>query len=187
MPARTPVPFLTDIAAVGRRPTLMAVRRHAKRDSGPAASIAAVYCAWHAALFSRARSSSESWLLRAWAACPYQARKADSCSARPYEKLNCQGCGASRFIASRLAVASSGVWPPDKKLTLGKRRLIRVDARRSNRDGLQGGFCSKYRDICKKTNAADRPIRVIARRDELIRASLATAAGTVRRRIWIVW
>ena len=50
--------------------------------------------------------------------------------------------------------------------SLGKRRFIRVDARRSNWDGLQGGFCSKYRDICKKTNAADRPIRVIARRDE---------------------
>ena len=47
-----------------------------------------------------------------------------------------------------------------------------MDARRSNWDGLQGGFCNKYRDICKKTNAADRPIRVIARRDELIRASL---------------
>ena len=57
---------------------------------------------------------------------------------------------------------------------LGKRGLIRVDARRSNWDGLQGGFCSKYRDICKKTNAADRPIRVIARRDELIRASLGS-------------
>ena len=49
-----------------------------------------------------------------------------------------------------------------------------MDARRSNWDGLQGGFCSKYRDICKKTNAADRPIRVIARRDELIRASLVS-------------
>ena len=47
-----------------------------------------------------------------------------------------------------------------------------MDARRSNWDGLQDGFCSKYRDICKKTNAADRPIRVIVRRDELIRASL---------------
>ena len=32
-----------------------------------------------------------------------------------------------------------------------------------NRDGMQGGFCSKYRDICKKTNAADRPNQVIAR------------------------
>ena len=59
---------------------------------------------------------------------------------------------------------------------LRKRGLIRVDARRSNWDGLQGGFCSKYRDICKKTNAADRPIRVIARRDELIRASLTLIA-----------
>ena len=54
----------------------------------------------------------------------------------------------------------------DYPQSLGKRRFIRVDARRSNWDGLQGGFCSKYRDICKKTNAADRPIRVIARRDE---------------------
>ena len=35
-----------------------------------------------------------------------------------------------------------------------------------NRDGLQGGFCSKYRDIYKKTNAADRPSQVIARHDE---------------------
>ena len=61
---------------------------------------------------------------------------------------------------------------PAKPLPLRKRGLIRVDARRSNWDGLQGGFCSKYRDICKKTNAADCPIRVIARRDELIRASL---------------
>ena len=44
----------------------------------------------------------------------------------------------------------------------------------------QGGFCSKYRDICKKTNAADRPIRVIARRDELIRASLGVWAAEVK-------
>ena len=51
-------------------------------------------------------------------------------------------------------------------LFLGKRRFIRVDARRSNWDGLQGGFCSKYRDICKKTNAADRPSQVIARHAE---------------------
>ena len=49
---------------------------------------------------------------------------------------------------------------------LGKRGFIRVDARRLDRDGMQGGFCSKYRDICKKTNAAGRPIQVIARHAE---------------------
>ena len=53
-----------------------------------------------------------------------------------------------------------------KFLSLGKRRLILVDARRLDRDGMQGGFCSKYRDICKKTNAADRPNQVIARHAE---------------------
>ena len=37
---------------------------------------------------------------------------------------------------------------------------------------MQGGFCSKYRDICTKTNAADRPSQVIARHAELICASL---------------
>jgi hypothetical protein len=31
---------------------------------------------------------------------------------------------------------------------------------------MQGGLCSKYRDIRKKTNAADRPSQVIARHDE---------------------
>ena len=68
---------------------------------------------------------------------------------------------------------------------LGKRRLVRVDARRLDQDGMQGGFCSKYRDICKKTNAADRPIQVIARHDELICASLCAlrrrASDTARR------
>ena len=49
---------------------------------------------------------------------------------------------------------------------LGKRGFIRVDVRRLDRDGLQGGFCSKYLDICKKTNAADRPSQVIARHAE---------------------
>ncbi len=55
---------------------------------------------------------------------------------------------------------------------LGRRGFIRVEARRLDRDGMQGGFCSKYRDICKETNAADRPSQVIARHDEQIRASL---------------
>ena len=50
--------------------------------------------------------------------------------------------------------------------SLRRRGFIRVDARRFDRDGMQGGFCSKYRDICKKTNAADRPSQVIARHDE---------------------
>ena len=57
---------------------LIAVRRYASRDAGSAASIAALYCPWHAALFSRARLSSASWLLRAWAACPFQACNASS-------------------------------------------------------------------------------------------------------------
>ena len=35
-------------------------RRHRSRDPWPAASIAALYRPWHAALFSRARSSSAS-------------------------------------------------------------------------------------------------------------------------------
>ncbi len=47
-----------------------------------------------------------------------------------------------------------------------------MDPWRLDWDGMQGGFCSKYRDICKKTNAADRPIQVIARHAEYIRASL---------------
>ena len=50
--------------------------------------------------------------------------------------------------------------------SLRRRGFIRVDARRLDRDGMQGGFCSKYLDICKKTNAADRPSQVIARHDE---------------------
>ena len=68
---------------------------------------------------------------------------------------------------ARMAVVSTmgEVYKPPARC-LGKRGFIRVDARRSNWDGMQGGFCSKYRDICKKTNAADRPIRVIARRAE---------------------
>ena len=49
---------------------------------------------------------------------------------------------------------------------LGRRGFIRVDARRLDREGMQGGFCSKYRDICKKINAADRPSQVIVRHDE---------------------
>ena len=53
-----------------------------------------------------------------------------------------------------------------RDIALGKRGFIRVDARRLGRDGMQGGFCSKYLDICKKTNAADRPSQVIARHDE---------------------
>ena len=55
---------------------------------------------------------------------------------------------------------------PGRYIHLGERGFIRVDARRLDRDGMQGGFCSKYRDICKKTNAADRPIQVIARHAE---------------------
>ncbi len=61
---------------------------------------------------------------------------------------------------------------------LGERGLIGVDARHLGRDGLQGAFCCKYRDICKKSNAADRPSQVIACRAELIRASLGTLCIT---------
>ena len=63
-------------------------------------------------------------------------------------------------------VRCAGLMRRRGKQRLGKRGFIRVDARRLDRDGMQGGFCSKYRDICKKSNAADRPIQVIARRAE---------------------
>lgn len=49
---------------------------------------------------------------------------------------------------------------------LGKRKFIRVNARHLDWDAMQAGFCSKYRDGCKKTKAADRPIQVIACRAE---------------------
>ena len=71
----------------------------------------------------------------------------------------------SRPIKLLIAFPAGG--PTDITMRqLGRRGFIRVDARRLDRDGMQGGFCSKYRDICKKTNAADRPSQVIARHDE---------------------
>ena len=41
------------------------------------------------------------------------------CSARPYENVSGQGCGPSRFIAERLAVAASSLCPPLRKAMPG--------------------------------------------------------------------
>ena len=40
-------------------------------------------------------------------------------SARPYENDSCHGCGPSLFIASRCAVASSSLWPPERNTMPG--------------------------------------------------------------------
>ena len=55
------------------------------------------------------------------------------------QRLNVFGFSARKFHL-RMSRAETGNY-------LGKRRFIRVDARHSNWDGLQGGFRSKYRDI----------------------------------------
>ncbi|MNY32859.1 hypothetical protein D3C86_1671020 [compost metagenome] len=69
--------------------------------------------------FRRERCNRARCASAALPASPLHASSAGSCKARPYENDSRQGSGASRFIASRLAVASEGVWPPDRKKTPG--------------------------------------------------------------------
>ena len=46
---------------------------------------------------------------------------------------------------------------PARGLAYGSVEQVPADARRPDRDGLQGGFRRQYLDIGKKFNAADRP------------------------------
>ena len=86
------------------------------------------------------------------------------------------GCGTVALTQRRAMQKARAIWrrvdraqgqgAEDPASSREARIYSRGCAALGNRDGMQGGFCSKYRDICKKTNAADRPSQVIARRAE---------------------
>ena len=91
-PAFTPRPF-----APGRASTTRSARgRSSSRGAGTPACPAG-------------RSSAS----------PPHAFSAGACSARPYENDSSHGCGPIAFIAFRCAVASSSVWPPERKTIPG--------------------------------------------------------------------
>lgn len=69
-------------------------------------------------LLTRALLMYSSWQALPFSALPPQAFRAEACRARPKEKVRAQGRGREHwFMAFRLMVASSSLWPPDRKVT----------------------------------------------------------------------
>src|SRR2546425_6917665 len=75
---------------------------------------------WRARLFIFARRWNAACAAGTFSARPAHVRIESSCSARAYENDNTHGAfGAIKFIALRWAVASTELWPPDRKLIDG--------------------------------------------------------------------
>lgn len=69
-------------------------------------------------LLTRPLLMYSSWQALPFSFLPPQAFRAEACRARPKEKVRAQGrCRKHWFMAFRLSVASSSLWPPDRKVT----------------------------------------------------------------------
>lgn len=69
-------------------------------------------------LLTRALLMYSSWQALPFSFLPPQAFRAEACRARPKEKVRAQGrCREHWFMAFRLSVASSSLWPPERKVT----------------------------------------------------------------------
>lgn len=70
---------------------------------------------------TRARLRSSSWAALTFSFLPPHALNTEACKARPYENVRAHGRLGWLLMAFKLTEASSSDWPPDKKVTPGKR------------------------------------------------------------------
>lgn len=113
-------------------PGYCSAKRRRQLDYGTQSSLFGLFCDLdteaHAAVeLTRALLMQSSWQALPFSFLPAHALSAEACRARPKEKVSAQRlCKGHWFLAFRLMVASSSLWPPDRIVTPEQERARMV-------------------------------------------------------------